>query len=66
MFATMFASGDYKGAAGIAAQCKSGLLRTPATIQQFKGVQSSGGGPSPVLAYFSTLLEYGKQDWIDT
>merc|ERR1719326_323753 len=37
-FSMMFASGDYKGAAAIAAQCKSGLLRTPQIIQQFKAV----------------------------
>merc|ERR1740138_368277 len=46
-FATMFASGDYKGAARVAAQCKSGMLRTPAIIQQFKAVQAPAGGPSP-------------------
>merc|ERR1719181_2368218 len=65
-FATMFASGDYKGAAGIAAQCKSGLLRTPETIQQFKSVQAQPGQPSPLLAYFSTLLEYGKLNALES
>ena len=32
-----------QGAALIAAQCKSGLLRTPQTIQQFKSVQAPPG-----------------------
>jgi clathrin heavy chain len=59
-FTTSFASGDYKTAAQIVGQCKSGLLRTQATIAQFKGVQVAPGQPSPLLAYFSTLLEYGK------
>ncbi|CAE7341338.1 Cltc, partial [Symbiodinium necroappetens] len=36
-FNQLFASGDYKGAALIAAQCKSGLLRTPQTIQLRRG-----------------------------
>jgi len=57
-FSTFFASGDYKNAALIAAQCKSGLLRTPQTMEQFKNVQA-GAGPSPILTYFSTLLEHG-------
>jgi clathrin heavy chain len=65
-FATMFASGDYKGAATVAAQCKSGMLRTPATIQQFKSVQGPPGQPSPILAYFSTLLEYGKLNALES
>eukprot|EP00931_Biecheleriopsis_adriatica_P053822 TRINITY_DN3159_c0_g1_i5.p1 TRINITY_DN3159_c0_g1~~TRINITY_DN3159_c0_g1_i5.p1 ORF type:complete len:1502 (+),score=433.83 TRINITY_DN3159_c0_g1_i5:139-4506(+) len=59
-FNHLFASGDYKGAALIAAQCKSGLLRTPQTIQQFKSVQAPAGGQSPILHYFSTLLEHNK------
>jgi clathrin heavy chain len=65
-FATMFASGDYKGAANIAAACKSGLLRTPATIQQFKAIQGAPGQPSPILAYFSTLLEHGKLNALES
>jgi len=56
-FNQCFASGDYKGAATIAAQCKSGILRTPQTIQQFKSVQAPPGQSSPILHYFSTLLE---------
>ena len=32
-----------QGAALIAAQCKSGVLRTPQTIQQFKSVQAPPG-----------------------
>jgi len=57
-FAQMFASGDYKGAAQVVAQCKSGMLRTPETVNQFKSVQA--GGQPAILLYFSTLLEYGK------
>ena len=41
-------------------QYRSGLLRTPQTIQQFKSVQTPSGKPSPILRYFITLFEYGK------
>mmetsp|Transcript_108985 Transcript_108985/g.351874 ORF Transcript_108985/g.351874 Transcript_108985/m.351874 type:complete len:1524 (+) Transcript_108985:1-4572(+) len=61
-----FASGDYKSAALIAAQCKSGILRTPQTIQQFKSVQAPPGQSSPILHYFSTLLEYGKLNALES
>jgi len=65
-FNHFFASGDYKSAALIAAQCKSGILRTPATIQQFKSVQAPPGQSSPILHYFSTLLEYGKLNALES
>jgi len=65
-FTTSFASGDYKAAAQIVGQCKSGLLRTQATIGQFKGVQVAPGQPSPLLAYFSTLLEYGRLNALES
>jgi len=65
-FNQLFASGDYKGAAQIAAQCKSGVLRTPQTIQQFKSVKGPDGQTSPILHYFSTLLEYGKLNALES
>jgi len=65
-FQQCFASGDYKGAAVIAAQCKSGILRTPQTIEQFKSVQVGPGQPSPVLHYFSTLLEHSKLNALES
>lgn len=65
-FNHLFASGDYKGAALVAAQCKSGVLRTPETIQQFKSVQAPAGQSSPILHYFSTLLEYGKLNALES
>ena len=36
------------------------MLRMPQTIQQFKSVQAAPGQQSPLRHYFSTLLEYGK------
>jgi len=65
-FNQLFASGDYKGAALIAAQCKSGLLRNPQTIQQFKSVQAPPGQSSPILHYFSTLLEHNKLNALES
>jgi len=64
-FQRCFATGDYKGAARVAAQAKSGALRTPETIKQFQNAQSSGG-QSPILQYFSTLLEYGKLNALES
>ncbi|KAL8431096.1 hypothetical protein ACSSS7_005501 [Eimeria intestinalis] len=54
-----FASGDYRGAARICATLKSGRLRTPQVLQQFKSVPAQPGQTSAILLYFSTLLEYG-------
>lgn len=54
-----FARGDYRSAARIAATMKSGALRTPQTINQFKTAAPQPGQTSPVLVYFSTLLEQG-------
>ncbi|CAK0821327.1 unnamed protein product [Prorocentrum cordatum] len=65
-FSQYFASGDYPNAARVAAQCKSGMLRTPQTIQQFKSVQAAPGQQSPLLHYFSTLLEYGKLNALES
>ncbi|KAL8442304.1 hypothetical protein Emag_006547 [Eimeria magna] len=55
-----FASGDYRGAARICATLKSGRLRTPQVLQQFKSVPAQPGQTSAILLYFSTLLEYGS------
>jgi len=60
-FHQFFARGDYKNAARIAAQSKSDKLRSPEIIQQFQNApQPPGQAGTPVLTYFSTLLEYGK------
>jgi len=65
-FNQFFASGDYKSAATIAAQCKSGILRTPQTIEQFKSVQAPPGQSSPILHYFSMLLEHGRLNALES
>lgn len=65
-FNRFFASGDYKNAALVVAQCKGGSLRTAATIQQFKSVKAADGGTTPLLHYFSTLLEYDKLNALES
>lgn len=55
-----FARSDYRSAARIVASMKSGALRTPQTINQFKSAPAQPGQTSPILVYFSTLLEQGS------
>ncbi|CDJ48748.1 clathrin heavy chain, putative [Eimeria brunetti] len=65
-FTQHFASGDYRGAARICATLKSGRLRTPQVLQQFKGVPAQPGQTSAILLYFSTLLEYGSLNAVES
>lgn len=37
-----------------------GILRTPQTMQQFQTVPAQPGQPTPLLQYFSILLESSK------
>ena len=56
----LFTSGQYAEAAKIAANSPRGILRTPATIEQFKQVPVQPGTLSPILQYFGILLEKGE------
>ncbi|KAG8880927.1 hypothetical protein FRB97_000320 [Tulasnella sp. 331] len=56
----VFQSGQYGEAAKIAANSPRGILRTPATIEQFKHVTVQPGTLSPILQYFGILLEKGE------
>lgn len=58
-FESLLASGQYTEAAKVAASSPRGLLRTPATIQRLKSVQAPPGEISPILTYFSSLLDRG-------
>lgn len=53
-------SGDFQGAAKLAASAPGTLLRNSDTIAKFKSLQSTPGQPQPILIYFQTLLEKGK------
>ncbi|CAH7670842.1 clathrin, heavy polypeptide [Phakopsora pachyrhizi] len=59
-FQQLFTSGQFSQAAKIAANSPRGILRTPQTIEQFKGVPMQPGQLSPILQYFGILLERGK------
>lgn len=55
-FDQLFAQGNYKAAAELAAQSPQGALRTPETIAKFKAVPVQPGQSPPLLQYFGTLL----------
>lgn len=59
-FAQLFQSQNFSEAAKVAANSPRGILRTPQTIDQFKGVPVQAGQLSPILQYFGILLERGK------
>jgi clathrin heavy chain len=59
-FQQLFQSGSYSEAAKVAANSPRGILRTPQTIELFKGIQVQAGQMSPILQYFGILLEKGK------
>lgn len=59
-FAQLFSTAQYSEAAKVAANSPRGILRTPQTIDQFKGVPVPAGQLSPILQYFGILLERGK------
>ncbi|GAV54607.1 hypothetical protein ZYGR_0AN00750 [Zygosaccharomyces rouxii] len=57
-FESLLSQGDYQGAAKVAAS--SNQLRNQNTINRLKNVQAAPGAISPILLYFSTLLDKGK------
>ncbi|CCK68510.1 clathrin heavy chain KNAG_0B00620 [Huiozyma naganishii CBS 8797] len=57
-FETLLQQGDYQNAAKVAASSQS--LRNSNTINRLKNVQAAPGAISPILLYFSTLLDTGK------
>jgi len=64
-FNRLFQAGDVKGAARVAAEAGQDL-RTQETINKFLQLPQQPGQPQPVLMYFSTLLEKGKLNSIET
>ena len=65
-FDQLFAAGNFKGAAELAAESPQGVLRTPQTIQKLQQVPQQPGQPSPLLQYFGTLLTKGKLNALET
>lgn len=56
-FNMLFGQGQYSEAAKVAATAPKGILRTPQTIQRFQQCPAPPGQASPLLQYFSILLE---------
>lgn len=65
-FAQLVHSGNFVEAAKLAARSPRGLLRTPQTIEALKSVAVSPGQSSPLLQYFSILLEKGALNHHET
>ncbi|KAL6946298.1 Clathrin heavy chain [Hanseniaspora osmophila] len=64
-FDQLIATGDYTQAAKVAAS--SNILRTPETINKLKNLPvSNANAISPILIYFSTLLENNKLNKFET
>lgn len=63
-FDSLLASGDYQSAAKVAASSQQ--LRTQTTINRLKNIQAPPGAISPILLYFSTLLDKGKLNKYET
>ncbi|ANB13506.1 clathrin heavy chain [Sugiyamaella lignohabitans] len=59
-FNQLLNAGNYLEAAKVAATSPRGLLRTQETIQRLKNIQAAPGQISPILQYFSTLLDKGS------
>ena len=59
-FESLFAQGNFKAAAELAADSPQGVLRTRETVAKFQNVPAAPGQQSPVLLYFGTCLQKGK------
>lgn len=65
-FNALLISGDYAGAAQIAAQSPGALIRNQETIQKFKNLPPMPNQPQPLLIYFQKLLERGRLNKLET
>jgi clathrin heavy chain len=65
-FDSLFNQGKYKEAAQVAAESPAGALRTPDTIRRFQAAPVVPNQPSPLLQYFSVLLESSKLNKIES
>lgn len=61
----MIASGDYAAAAKVAYGSPGTLLRNSDTINKLKTIPNMGG-PQPIMVYFSSMLETGKLNDVET
>ena len=59
-FESLFAMGNYKAAAELAAASPQSILRTQQTVQKFMSAPPQPGQQPPLLQYFGVLLTKGK------
>eukprot|EP00049_Salpingoeca_infusionum_P005686 m.95267 g.95267 ORF g.95267 m.95267 type:complete len:1670 (+) comp13054_c0_seq1:74-5083(+) len=59
-FNQFYAAGQFDEAAKVAARSPQGVLRTPETMMKLKSATVPAGQQSPLLKYFTFLLESGK------
>lgn len=65
-FDNLFNQGKYKEAAQVAAESPGQSLRTPDAIRRFQAAPAVPGQPSPLLQYFSVLLETSKLNKVES
>ncbi|CAO1596571.1 MAG: hypothetical protein LQ349_003377 [Xanthoria aureola] len=65
-FEQLCGQGNYTEAAKLAANSPRGFLRTPRTIERFKGAQQQTGQLSVILQYFGMLLDKGNLNRIES
>ncbi|KAJ8904263.1 hypothetical protein NDN08_000787 [Rhodosorus marinus] len=59
-FEELFEEERYREAAIVAAEAPGGALRSPQTIAKFKAASQGGVSPSPLMTFFTTILERGR------
>lgn len=65
-FEELLGAGNVEGAAKLAAASPGTVLRNHATIKRFQAMPQAEGQQPPVLKYFSTLMERGRLNNIES
>ncbi len=65
-FERMFAAGQHKEAAEVAAESPQGILRTKEVVERLKGVPPTPGQKPPILVYLGVLLQRGKLNALES
>lgn len=65
-FESLMSAGQFGEAAKVAALSPRGILRTPQTLDRFKGLSAAPGTVTPILQYFGLLLEKGTLNPVES
>ncbi|KAI8476142.1 MAG: vesicle coat protein clathrin, heavy chain [Monoraphidium minutum] len=65
-FERMFAAGQHKEAAEVAAESPQGILRTKEVVERLKSVPPTPGQKPPILVYLGVLLQRGKLNALES